>query len=262
MNIYTDIQPAFSQNTQLDAHLESHHGHSSSKYIKNIIYGGIYGIITTFSIIAASYGAGLDIKYIITMSVANLVADGFSMGMGDYISSYFENKYILSEKTKEETEFINNNEYEIEEMRQLYIKEGFDSEDSLKIVELLLSKEKYKPIFIKNMVRMELDLELPDTNHKLIIKKEALATFLSFIFFGFIPVFSYIILYSSGYENDRNIFIINCFITTITMFSLGVLQASITKQKKIKGGVILTINGVVATGLAFIIGYGLDKLIT
>ena len=169
-------------NTQLEGHLESHHGHASSKYIKNIIYGGIDGIITTFSIISASYGVGLDIKYIITMSVANLVADGFSMGMGDYISSYFETQYILSEKSKEETEFLNNNDYEIEEMKQLYIKEGFDNDDALKLVDILLSKEKYKSIFIKNMVRMELELELPDKNHKLIIKKEALATFLSFIF--------------------------------------------------------------------------------
>ena len=55
------------------------------------------GIITTFSIIAAAVGASLDMKVIITMGVANLIADGISMGLGDYLSSTFEYKYIISE---------------------------------------------------------------------------------------------------------------------------------------------------------------------
>ena len=53
-------------------HLENHHAKSSAKYIKNIIYGGIDGIITTFSIIAACFGANLNIKYIIAMGFACL----------------------------------------------------------------------------------------------------------------------------------------------------------------------------------------------
>jgi vacuolar iron transporter family protein len=245
----------------LQEHLETHHGHDSAKYIKNIIYGGIDGIITTFSIIAASYGAGFEIKYIITMGVANLIADGFSMGMGDYISSFFENQYILSEKKKEEEEYINNNLYEIGEMNELYVKEGFDQEDADSLVTMLISKEKYKPIFIKNMVLMELGLIIPEDNYKQVIKKEAFITFLSFIGFGFVPILFYIIFYYSDYDSYKNIFIINCFITSCTMFGLGVYQAKITKQNIYKGGIVLTINGVIAASLAFIIGYGINLIL-
>jgi len=245
----------------LQEHLETHHGHDSAKYIKNIIYGGIDGIITTFSIIAASYGAGFEIKYIITMGVANLIADGFSMGMGDYISSFFENQYILSEKKKEEEEYINNNLYEIGEMNELYIKEGFDPDDANSLVTMLISKEKYKPIFIKNMVLMELGLNIPEDNYKQVIKKEALITFMSFIGFGFVPILFYIIFYYSDYDSYKNIFIINCFITSTAMFGLGVYQAKITKQNIYKGGIVLTINGVIAASLAFIIGYGINLIL-
>lgn len=245
----------------LQEHLETHHGHDNAKYVKNIIYGGIDGIITTFSIIAASYGAGFEIKYIITMGVANLIADGFSMGMGDYISSFFENQYILSEKKKEEEEYINNNLYEIGEMNELYIKEGFDPDDANSLVTMLISKEKYKPIFIKNMVLMELGLIIPEDNYKQVIKKEALITFLSFIGFGFVPILFYIIFYYSDYDSYKNIFIINCFITSAAMFGLGVYQAKITKQNIYKGGIVLTINGVIAASLAFIIGYGINLIL-
>ena len=87
----------------IDLHINENHASKKARYIKNILYGGIDGIITTFSIIAASYGVGLDIKIIIALGVSNLIADGISMGYGDYIN---ENKYILSEYEKEKYEHL------------------------------------------------------------------------------------------------------------------------------------------------------------
>lgn len=242
-------------------HIESHHAKSSAKYIKNIIYGGIDGIITTFSIIAACFGANLSIKYVISMGVANLIADGFSMGFGDYISSFFEAKYILSEANKETIEFVTNNEFEIKEMVELYTQEGIELEDSQKIVDILISKDKYIPFFIKSMVSMELGLEIPNNNYKAQIKKEAMVTFGSFILFGFIPLIIYIISNWSKYNNQHTIFTIDCFITLLTIIGLGYTQAVITKQSKIMGCLILTINGIISTSIAFAIGYGLEKAI-
>jgi len=242
-------------------HLESHHAKNSAKYIKNIIYGGIDGIITTFSIMAAGFGANLEMKYLISLGVANLVADGFSMGFGDYISSYFEAKYILSEKEKESYEFDHNKDYEIEEMHELYQNEGLDKEDSKKIVDILISKESYKPFFIKSMVSMELGLDIPETNYQTIIKKEALITFCSFLLFGLIPMLIYIFSYWAHYYNYNTIFIIDCFITLLTISCLGYTQAVITKQSKLMGCLVLTINGFVSTGCAFLLGYGLEKLL-
>ena len=246
----------------LGAHLEIHHAKSSAKYVKNIIFGGIDGIITTFSIIAACFGANLNIKYIIAMAFANLVADAFSMGFGDYISSLFESKYIIAEKNKETNEFRNNRNYEVNEMIDLYQKEGLDLEDSIKIVDILTSKEKYEDFFIKSMVKMELDLDIPEENYKIIIRKEALVTFFSFIFFGFIPLFTYLITYWAKFENYNDIFVIDCFVTLFTIMSLGYFQAVVTKQPKLLGCLSLTVNGFISTGTAFILGYGIEKLIS
>ena len=148
----------------IGSHLEAHHASSKAKYIKNVIFGGIDGIITTFSIIAACYGSKLEIKYIIAMGFANLVADAFSMGFGDFISSLFESKYIISEREKETWEYENNRGYELNEMIELYKKEGIEEQDSKKIVEILTYNDKYKDFFIKSMVNMELGLEIPEDN--------------------------------------------------------------------------------------------------
>lgn len=242
-------------------HLENHHAHSSAKYIKNIIYGGMDGIITTFSIIAACFGANLEIKYIISMGVANLFADAFSMGFGDYLSSYFENRYILSEKKKELYELENNRDYEVNEMIDLYKKMGLSDTDSRHIVNIL-GKTEYKEIFIDRMVDMELDLKVPEKDYKIQIKKEGCVTFLAFFVFGLIPNLIYIISYWSEYKSYNNIFAIDCFITLLTMISLGYYQSKITKQPKILGTVILTINGLISTTIAFLIGYSLERIIS
>ena len=59
------------------------------------------GIITTFAIVAAVNGAGMDLNTIILMGVANLNADGISMGLGDYISSKAEADAVLAEYARE-----------------------------------------------------------------------------------------------------------------------------------------------------------------
>lgn len=244
----------------LTTHLEEDHAGSSAKYVKNIIYGGLDGIITTFSIIAAAVGASLEPKYIISMGFANLLADGISMGLGDYISSTFENKYILSEKKKEENEYVCNNSYEIQEMEELYQKEGLSEEDSKTIVDVLKSKPEYKPLFIRYMLKMELGLELPDEDDN--PKKDGMVTCLSFITFGFIPVLFYLIFYLSNYHNYNAQFIIISFITIISLFGLGWFQARITKQNVFRGGSIMVSMGVIASSVAFLIGWGIEKALS
>ena len=242
-------------NQNLEEHLEENHASEKAKFVKNIIYGGLDGIITTFSIIAAAVGANLEMKTIIAMGVANLIADGLSMGLGDYLSSHFENKYINSEKSKEEYEYNHNKNYEIEELKELYIGEGLSEEDANKIVDIL-SKDEYKDIFIKHMVNLELGLQLPDNNPA----KDGLVTFGSFLIFGFIPVFFYIVFYASE-VNYYDTFITICFISAATMFCLGCFQAYLTKQRILTAGLIIMGNGILASSCAFGIGYGIENSI-
>lgn len=55
-------------------------------YIGDIVYGANDGIITTFAVVAAAAGAGVSSTIILILGIANLVADGFSMGASKYLS--------------------------------------------------------------------------------------------------------------------------------------------------------------------------------
>ena len=50
------------------------------KYIPEFIYGAVDGTVTIFAVVAASAGAGISSAVILILGIANLIADGFSMG--------------------------------------------------------------------------------------------------------------------------------------------------------------------------------------
>jgi VIT1/CCC1 family predicted Fe2+/Mn2+ transporter len=60
------------------------------RYLGEFVYGGIDGTITTFAVVAGSVGAGLDTNVIVILGFANLLADGFAMSIGAYLSANSE----------------------------------------------------------------------------------------------------------------------------------------------------------------------------
>lgn len=56
-----------------------------SRIIKALVLGANDGIITTFAVVAGVVGANLPIQIILILGVANMVADGISMSVGDYL---------------------------------------------------------------------------------------------------------------------------------------------------------------------------------
>ena len=55
-------------------------------YIRDVIYGANDGIITTFAVVAGVTGGALSPTTVLIVGVANLFADGLSMGVGNYLS--------------------------------------------------------------------------------------------------------------------------------------------------------------------------------
>jgi VIT1/CCC1 family predicted Fe2+/Mn2+ transporter len=56
------------------------------RYLKDIIYGANDGIVTTLVVIASVTGASMSATAVLVLGIANLVADGFSMGTSNVLS--------------------------------------------------------------------------------------------------------------------------------------------------------------------------------
>jgi vacuolar iron transporter family protein len=55
------------------------------RYIRDLVYGANDGIITTFAVVAGVAGANLSARVVLVLGLANLVADGISMGASNYL---------------------------------------------------------------------------------------------------------------------------------------------------------------------------------
>jgi VIT1/CCC1 family predicted Fe2+/Mn2+ transporter len=55
-------------------------------YIRELVYGANDGIITTFAVVAGVAGGGLPLPAVLIIGAANLLADGLSMGVGNYLA--------------------------------------------------------------------------------------------------------------------------------------------------------------------------------
>lgn len=53
--------------------------------VGDMVFGANDGIVTTFAVVAGVIGASLSSSVVIIMGLANLIADGISMAVGDYL---------------------------------------------------------------------------------------------------------------------------------------------------------------------------------
>src|SRR5918993_2054889 len=63
-------------------------------YLRDWIYGGIDGAVTTFAVVTGVVGANLSPAIILILGFANLVADGFSMAASNFLGTRAEHDDI------------------------------------------------------------------------------------------------------------------------------------------------------------------------
>jgi vacuolar iron transporter family protein len=54
-------------------------------YLRDVVYGALDGAITTMAVVAGTAGAALSARIGIILGLANLIADGLSMGASNYL---------------------------------------------------------------------------------------------------------------------------------------------------------------------------------
>lgn len=74
--------------------------------LREFVYGGMDGAVTTFAVVTGAAGANLDTSVILILGFANVFADGFSMAVGSYLSEKSDQDLSISkgESKKEDYE--------------------------------------------------------------------------------------------------------------------------------------------------------------
>ena len=234
----------------LKSHKEKHK--EGGEFLKSAVYGGLDGIITTYSIVMGAAGASFNIGTVLILGVSNMIGDGISMGLGDYLSSKSEIDFRRKEQKREEWEIENNPEGEKLEMIEVYKNRGFNHEDA-KVLSDTIAKS--KKAWVEIMMVEELGLVDGDDSPA----KNGIVTFVAFLVFGLIPLLPFIVSHLSGLEGG--IFVASTVLTGFTLFFMGVIKILFTMRTWwLSGGETLLIGAFVAAA-AYLIGWGIESAV-
>jgi len=92
--------------TRLSRHVEPRGALQIARhYVRELIYGASDGIITTFAVVAGVAGGGLSMRVVPIVGAANLLADGLSMAVGNYLSIRASESVLEAQDLPEEEAF-------------------------------------------------------------------------------------------------------------------------------------------------------------
>ena len=248
-----DINLAKDAHTKSAIHENLDKHENKGKYVGDLVYGALDGIVTTFAVVSGVEGAKLSSSVVLVMGLANLFADGVSMAFGNYLSTKSEIEYIKREKEREKWEIEHLPEGEREEIRQIYIRKGFTGKILENVVSIITSD---KDVWVDTMMSEELGLNADDKTPV----KSGLATLFAFLVAGFIPLVSFVLatlIPGFGY----NKFAISVILTGITLFTVGAMRTKVTGIKWYRAGFEMFIVGGLAASIAYIIGFALRGLV-
>ena len=219
----------------------------SVNYLRDWIYGGIDGAVTTFAIMAGVVGAELSSGIVLVLGVANLVADGFSMAASNYAGTKSEHDDFERIKNIELRHIRNYPEGEKEEIRQIYKQKGFEGEDLEQIVELITAKE---DIWLEVMLSEEYGLTEVQRSPMM----AALATFVAFAICGAVPLIPFVF----GFENSS---IIASIMVGFVFLAIGAVKSRWSMQSWWASAIETFAIGMSAAGIAYAIGLALKALV-
>jgi len=193
------------------------------EYLKQIVYGGNDGIVTTFAVVAGFAGFGVDGAAgiggiaVLLFGIANILADGTSMGLGEFLSSRSERDLYVTHRNRELHEIDHNTANERHEVVSILKSHGMAAEDADVMTGIFLRNPELMADFM-----MVYELGMADTTDESPAIK-GVFMFLSFALFGTVPLMPYFFLAA-----EPRTFVFSVISTFSALVCLGLLRWYVT----------------------------------
>ena len=218
-----------------------------TSYLRDWVYGGIDGTVTTFAVVAGVVGADLSARVILILGAANLLGDGFSMAAANYSGTKTELDDYRRLRAQEERHIDIEPEGEREEVRQIFAAKGFEGEDLERTVSIITrSRTRWIEIMLAEEYGLSLVQRSPLT--------AAFVTFLAFITCGLVPILPFAL----GLADSM---LAATAMSCLVFFLIGSVKSKWSTQHWLWSGLETLAIGMIAAGLAYLVGLGLKSVV-
>jgi VIT1/CCC1 family predicted Fe2+/Mn2+ transporter len=215
-------------------------------YLRDWIYGGIDGSVTTFAVVTGVVGAQLSPIIIVIMGFANLLADGFSMAASNFLGTKAEHDDMERLEAIEHRHIELAPEGEREEVRQIFARKGFAGTDLDRVVELITSDRQR---WVQTMLTDEYGLPQAARSPWL----AAVSTFSAFLVCGLAPLLPFLLGMKSAIA-------FSTFLTGAVFFLIGSVKSRWSSASWWRSGLSTLLVGGIAAALAYVVGVLLKSL--
>lgn len=225
----------------------------TQQFLKQIVYGGNDGIVTTFAIVAGFAGASAEgvghigAVAVLVFGLANLFADAVSMGLGEFLSARAQNDLYRSRHQAELRDIGQHPSHGGKRITELLQHRGLSDEDA-KTMTTILSRH---PRLMADMIMSyQHGMHDPDDENPAI---NGLFTFFAFVCFGAVPLVPYFL-----FDPTPTTFVVSVLATLLALVALGLLRFGALRENLLRSvGETVLVGGVcalVAFGVGWIVG--------
>lgn len=216
--------------------------HSKVSWMRDVILGGQDGLVNVLGIVLGVSAASQDKKILIAASLAAAFAEAVSMAAVAYTSTLAQIDHYQKEWETEKKEIDEDPRKETEEVREIYRQKGFSGK---LLEEIVTTVTKDKEGWLRTLVREELGLEKID---KSTLLRVSVTVGIAALIASFVPVTPFFFLPHAQA-------IVVCLISSaIVLFAIGAYEAKTYVGSWIKNGIQLTLIGLGAAFIGFLIG--------
>jgi len=209
-------------------------------YLRDWVYGGIDGAVTTFAVVAGVVGAELSNRVVLILGAANLVADGFSMAASNYSGTKTEHEELARLRAVEERHIEVVPDGEREEIRQIFRAKGFEG-DQLEQAVAVITRDRER--WVDTMLAEEYGL--PKVVRQPL--KAAASTFAAFVLCGAIPLLPFLLQTAGQFE-------VSVVVTALVFFLIGSTKSHWSPVSWWRSGAETMTIGLGAAALAYVVG--------
>jgi len=196
-------------------------------YLKQIVYGGNDGIITTFAIVAGfagaqaqgSQAAAFGALAVLVFGLANLTADAVSMGMGEFLSGRSARDIFRARHREAEAAARADRETAATRLARHLTAQGLEPDAARHAADHLADSPK---LMADLSLRYDHGMEAPEAHN---IAARAWMTFAAFVAFGAIPILPYLVL-----NGADTAFPVSLAATALALALLGALRWAVSDQ--------------------------------
>jgi len=220
--------------------------HPSHSFLSDFILGSQDGPVNVLGILLGITAASSDIKIIFVATLAALGAESISMGAVAYTSTIARRRQYLREVLREQSEMKEIPTTEIEEVRSILSRWGYQGETLESMTNNITSNPK---AMLEFMMSFELKLAPVDKGEA----RRSFAIVLSSTVFGsFIPLIPFFFVTSTNIVYGS---IASVILTGGLLFFIGAYEAKTTIGSIWWSGLQMTIIGLVAGFAGYLIGH-------